>query len=188
MKFKSNVKRLQLAHLLRLYEEVSAADGTVLSWEGDLEVGKEIFTYNDNGEIVPANDGEYELNDSILVIQSGILTEIKEKSFIPDDLLTPSEEMPVEENMACGKKKKKTKMEDEIMTDGEQAVEEVVDLAAENEMLKQRIAELEALLAGCQATETPIIEEPAETILKRQEYSSAKNESLNRIKQNIRRR
>ena len=96
--------------------------------------------------------------------------------------------MPVEENMACGKKKKKTKMEDEIMTEGEQAVEEVVDLAAENEMLKQRIAELEALLAGCQATETPIIEEPAETILKRQEYSSAKNESLNRIKQNIRRR
>ena len=54
-------------------------DKAVLQYEGDeLEVGKEVFIEVE-GEIVPAEDGEYVAGEKTYVVADGKVTEIKEE-------------------------------------------------------------------------------------------------------------
>jgi hypothetical protein len=57
--------------------EVKTRDGLTLTWDGDAEVGKDIFIVLEDGSKEPLADGEYELEDGTkIVAQGGKVAEI----------------------------------------------------------------------------------------------------------------
>lgn len=69
--------RLKLAKMLNIkFEEVKTETAELLI-DGEVEVGVEVFMYDDEGNLTIPADGEYKYEDSILVIEGGIITEIK---------------------------------------------------------------------------------------------------------------
>lgn len=74
--------RLALAKMLKLYTEVSVDGGTLISESEDneLKVGDEVFVEGTDG-LEPAPDQEYvdQVNNRIIVVVGGTITEIREK-------------------------------------------------------------------------------------------------------------
>lgn len=138
-------KLIKLAQLLKLYTDIQTAQGT-LTIEGDLEVGKEAFVYSDD-EVVPAPSGEYETSDSIIVVEAGIIKEIKVKEIenepaeqiteqeeqIPETTEQPTEEPTEQPNDETAELQAKI---DELQA-------KIDELTAENEELKNKIKEAE---------------------------------------------
>lgn len=57
--------------------EVKTRDGLTLTWDGDAEIGKDIFIILEDGTKSPLADGEYELEDGTkIVAQGGKVAEI----------------------------------------------------------------------------------------------------------------
>lgn len=57
--------------------EYKTKDGLTLTWDGDAAVGKEVFLVLEDGTKVPADNGEYELEDGTkVVIAAGKVAEI----------------------------------------------------------------------------------------------------------------
>lgn len=54
-------------------------DKGVLITEGDLIEGAEVFIEDENGELIPASDGDYETDSQIITVVDGKVTEIKDK-------------------------------------------------------------------------------------------------------------
>ena len=78
MKISTKVK-LALRSLIMKCGAVET-DKAVLNYDGDeLEVGKEVFTETESGEMVPAEDGEYVAGEKTYVVADGKVTEIREK-------------------------------------------------------------------------------------------------------------
>jgi len=60
-----------------LLMEYKTRDGLTLTWEGDAAIGKEVFLILEDGTKVPADKGEYELEDGTkLVVSEGKVAEI----------------------------------------------------------------------------------------------------------------
>jgi hypothetical protein len=51
--------------------EVKTKDGLTLTWDGDAEIGKDIFIVLEDGTKEPLSDGEYELEDGTKIIAQG---------------------------------------------------------------------------------------------------------------------
>lgn len=51
--------------------EVKTRDGLTLTWEGDAQVGKDIFIVLEDGSKEPLADGEYELEDGTKIVAQG---------------------------------------------------------------------------------------------------------------------
>lgn len=72
---------LNLLHRLRgallQFKDITAEDGTVLTVDGDLEVGKDVLTYTEEGEAVPAADGDYRTGEVVITIEGGKITKIE---------------------------------------------------------------------------------------------------------------
>jgi hypothetical protein len=51
--------------------EVKTRDGLTLTWDGDAEVGKDIFIILEDGTKSPLADGEYELEDGTKLVVAG---------------------------------------------------------------------------------------------------------------------
>lgn len=125
-------KRIQLAKLLKLVQEIQTEEGVVLFVEGDVTVGTEIFVSDGDGNMVPAPDGVYTSEGKVISVQAGKIAEIKEVE------ATPVDEAPAEE------------MEEEA---AEETAEETDPTDTDNvEDLKARIAELESQVAEKDAT------------------------------------
>lgn len=125
--------------LLMQYAAVSTDKGSLIYNTDMLEVGSEVFVEDENGENVPAADGEYILEDGrTVVVAEGKVTEIKEKEEAPAEPETPAEEQMVDEAPA----EPEMPAEDEKVT----ALEERV--AA----LESQLAEVIAKLAEIQTT------------------------------------
>ena len=77
MKITTNLK-FKLRNLLLTCGSVETDKGTLL-YEGELEIGKEVLVENAEGEIVPAEDGEYVEGDRTIVVAEGKVSEIREK-------------------------------------------------------------------------------------------------------------
>ena len=135
------LKLLKLAHMVLKLAEVKSDKGTLI-YEGELGEGVEVFIEED-GEITPAADGEYTLEDGkVIVVVEWKVAEIKEE--------TPAEE-PVE-------------VEAEEETPAEEPVEtEIEDLKAEIESLKAEIVakdeEIAALKAEIETLKTTVEEQ-----------------------------
>ena len=72
-----------LARLIAKFAQVTTDKG-VLTWEGDLEVGKDVYLLREDGEITDAEDGEYIAEDgrTIVVVDSKV-AEVREKAEEP---------------------------------------------------------------------------------------------------------
>ena len=134
--------------LLMQYAAVSTDKGNLIYNTDMLEVGSEVFVEDENGENVPAADGEYILEDGRTVeVEGGKVTEIKAKEDEPAEPAAPA--MPAEEQMV-----------DEMPAEPETPVE----TPAENEKvtaLEERVATLEAQLADVIAKLAEIQTTPA---------------------------
>lgn len=108
----------------------------VLYYDGELEVGTEVFIEDENGELVPATNGEY----GNIIVEDGKVSEIKEEEVI-EEPIKQAEEI-VEPVVDEEKEALKTK------------VTELEAIIAEKDAI---IAELEAKLA--QIEESKVEEE-----------------------------
>lgn len=67
-------------------------DGGALSYEGELEVGAEVFVTDDEGNQTPAPDGDYKTTDGKTIkVADGKVTEIVEESAEGEDDNTPTD-------------------------------------------------------------------------------------------------
>ena len=190
---KTNLKRLKLAKLIQLVSDITTDKG-VLTLEGELEVGAEVFMVDSEGQLVPATDGEYETSDKIIVVSEGIVSEIREKNETPAEETVETPEEMEDENPET------EVAAEEVVEEAEEVVEEAVDtldqiiadpLPVEEapvedvEALKAKIAELEATiaelqekLAGYEAKEEAT-EEPIEVLEKKAHKFSKTEERKN---------
>lgn len=82
-----------LAKILAQFRSLTTDKG-IISWEGDkdLEVGDSVFVEAEDGERTPAADGDYILEDGVIVrVENGNVTEIVEPD-VEDDTAEPAEE------------------------------------------------------------------------------------------------
>jgi chromosome segregation ATPase len=93
MKISSKVK-LMLRSLLVKAGELSTDKGVIL-YDGELEVGIEVFVEVD-GEIVPAEDGEYKAEGKTIVVSEGKVTEIREEEVEKVEETVEAEEEPAD--------------------------------------------------------------------------------------------
>ena len=147
--------------MLLSLSEVTTKEGVVLITDGDMEVGLEVFVDGDEG-LTPAPDGEYTVNESIVVVEGGKIVSITEKP-LEQPIETPEEPMEKEEKP---EEKMEETIETPIDTPEEPSIEELKNLVeeqktmieqlkSENETLKSEIEELKKKL------EEPLAE-PAE--------------------------
>lgn len=88
-------KLWKLAKMLIQFKEYITEQGKIVV-SGELVEGTEVAIENENGELVPVSDGEYKLDDVIVVVVDGKVTEIKQEEVEPE----PVEEPVVEEPLA----------------------------------------------------------------------------------------
>lgn len=113
---------LKLARMLMKFAEVETDKG-LLTYEGELEVGNEVFIEKD-GELIPAEDGEYVAGDKTITVKDGKIAEIVEV------------EVEVEQPVP----------EESVVVEGED-VENPTDNTIKEDEKDVKIAELEAVIA-----------------------------------------
>ena len=127
---------VKLAKMLLKFEDIATEEGVTLTVEGDLEVGKEVFTTDDNGDVVPAPDGEYNYENKVITVAEGVVTAITDKEApveTPEE--TPAEEPVVEEA------EEETPAEDEKDKKIAELTARIAELEAENAELKAKLDE-----------------------------------------------
>ena len=141
----------KLKKMLLSLSEVTTKEGVVLITDGDMEVGLEVFVDGDAG-LEPAPDGEFTIDDNIVVVEGGKIVEIKEKP-IEQPIEEPVVETPMQEE-----EKPEEKMEEKPMENPEEpTIEELKNLIeeqktmietlkSENENLKVEIEDLKKKL------------------------------------------
>ena len=191
MKFDRNKLFKLKAALLKL-SEVTCEDGTTLVTDGDLEVGAEVFTNGEDG-LIPVADNTYEYDGTVITVEGGVITNIAEK---PAEEETPAEETPVEENA-----EEETPAEEEVVEEtpaeeqsteetaeevaevGEEVAEEATEEVVDVEALKNRIAELEALVEDLKKKlEEPVAESVEEEMRSEQKPQKQEMNYLAAIK------
>ena len=121
---------------------VTAEDGKEYIFDGDIiREGLEISTYNENGDVVPLEDGEYTIKGVKVVIVEGKVSELPDK----DSKI----EMNENENVDNGEGKGESQEGSEENNDADGRIAEltaqVETLQAENEALRAELAELKAV-------------------------------------------
>lgn len=193
------INRLRLAKLLQAFAEITTEDGTTFSYEGDLEVGTEVFTTDpESNELVPVTDGEYVYDGKVFTVVAGKVTVIEEHvEETPAEEEKPAEdepapeEAPAEEEPAPVEEEEKpaeepAPEEEEPVKEEEPAAEEEVEkdnideLKAAIEEKDARIAELEAEIAELKEkiakAEEPVDEPAEDKFSKQKEIKVEKNE------------
>ena len=89
-------KLWKLAKMLIQFKEYITEQGKIVV-SGELVEGTEVAIENENGELVPVIDGEYKLDDVIVVVVDGKVTEIKQEEVEPEPVEEPVEEPLAEE-------------------------------------------------------------------------------------------
>ena len=132
---KLNKIKEMLQTMLMQFSQLSTDKG-LISWDGDGElpsVGDSIVIIDEEGNEVKAESGEYRAdNGNIIVIEDGVVSEVREEEKPVEEPVEKPVEEPVEEPMA----------EPEPKPQEEPMVEPVIDPDIDEENIK--IAELEA--------------------------------------------
>ena len=137
---------LKLRNLLLNFKDIATEEGVTLMVDGDLEVGLEVFTYDENGDVIVAPDGEYTYENQIIVVKEGVVSEIRDKEVAPEAPAeeTPAEEPVVEENAEETTAEEETPAEPEADEKDAKIAEleaRVAELEAENAELKAKLNE-----------------------------------------------
>ena len=154
----------KLKKMLLSLSEIPTKEGIVLITDSDdMEVGLEVFVDGDAG-LEPAPDGEFTVEDNIVVVEGGKIVEIKEKPI--EQPIEEPVETPIETPMENMEKPEEKPIDNPIDNPEEPTIEElktlieeqkamIETLKSENENLKSEIEDLKKKL------EEPLAE-PAE--------------------------
>ena len=86
-----NSKLLKLARLVLKFMTTMVGE---VEWvhEGELAVGVEVYTEDENGELIPVADGEYETENMKIVVKDGKIEELNEITKEPEPEPEPQHE------------------------------------------------------------------------------------------------
>lgn len=120
------IKKLLFSETEEKFEDAKLVDGTIVRYES-LEIGAALSVVGEDGEIVPAQDGEHELESGDIVrTEGGVIVEI----------MTPE---PVEEEAEEEKEEEMAAEETEEKFDSEGFKADI--LSAVSELIESKIAE-----------------------------------------------
>ena len=160
---------LQLSRMLIKLAEVSTDKGILIS-DDYLEVGREVFIEDENGELVAAPDGEYLAEDGkVFVVAEGKVTEIREPETPAQEIEQPADELLEE-----------TEPETPAEPEPDERDAEIARLQAQIEELNNIIAEKDEEIGKLKAELEKSDEIPAEEKLKSQKPETTKWFSYNR--------
>ena len=126
-------------------EQMKLADGVTVLEADMFEGGNEIFIVTEDEQKIPVPVGEYELEDGriLVVVEEGIIAEVKEKEVEEEEVEAPEAEVEVEtekkEEMETEKTAPKKTIESVVK---ETFFSEIEKLQAENETLKAELSKL----------------------------------------------
>ena len=85
-----NSKLLKLARIVLKFATTMVGE---IEWihDGPLDVGVEVYTEDENGELIPVADGEYETETMKIVVKDGKIEEITEINKEPQEPTEPQE-------------------------------------------------------------------------------------------------
>ena len=147
-----NKMKLLFKSIFTQFGSVVSDEGQQIIWEqdGELAEGYEVYMEqeDENGEIqyVPVPDGEYKVEDKVIVIADGKVSEIKEETTVePEEKPAEMEETPAPEAPA-DPTTEEVVTTDEAPFDPEKAYAELKDmydaLKGEVEALKEQLGKL----------------------------------------------
>lgn len=177
MNLKANL--IKLSKMLLQLKSVMAGD-VELIYEGELAVGIEVFTLVD-GEYASAPDGEYELENAVLVIAEGKVSEIRSTEPEPEPIPEVVVELPMEETPAEPEVVEPTAEEDKDAVIAE--LEE--RLAAKDEaiaVLDAKVKELEEALATKEEALQMSADKPAKEKIKEVQKAASTGLKFNVLK------
>lgn len=92
-------KLMKLARLVLKFMTTMVGE---VEWihEGELSTGTEVYTEDENGELIPVADGEYETETMKIVVKDGKIEEITEINKEPQEPQEPQEPTQTTEPMA----------------------------------------------------------------------------------------
>lgn len=126
--------------MIHKFNEVETNNG-ILIVNGDLVEGTEVFIEQD-AEVVPAPDGEYETEDKIITIEGGLIKTVEDKQNEDNKEETPAENTEeVKEEETPAENNEETKEEEVVEDEKDKKIKE----------LEAKIAELEAKIADLEA-------------------------------------
>lgn len=152
--------------LLQLAE--AQTDKGVLVAESELAEGVEVFIEDENGEWIPATDGEYATEDKIIVVADGKVAEIKDKE--PEAQPEPEAQEAQEPEPEPDEKDAKIAEMEARIAELEAAV---ADRDAAIEEKDAKIAELQATVEAQQEKLEMSADKPAKDKVKETEKSGA---------------
>lgn len=157
-------KLFKLAHLLMKFAEV-ATDKGVLVADSDLEIGVEVQLIDGNGEIVPAENGEYLTETDTIKVESGKVVDIQpiEKEEEPAEEVIEQEEAPIAEPT-------------------DEPAEETEDLTAKIAELEQALAERDARIAELEAEIEQLKNKPVDEPIAQQLAAQEPNVKVGALK------
>lgn len=177
---KLNKIKEMLQTMLMQFSQLSTDKG-LISWDGDGElpaVGDSIVIIDEEGNEVKAESGEYRAdNGNIIVIEDGVVTEVREEE---EPVEEPIEE-PVEEPMAEPEPKPQEEPIEEPIEEPEvdekdtkiaELEAKVKELETENEQLRAKIKELE---------EKPVVKPASEEFDRINHIERPKDKKLGRL-------
>ena len=140
--------------------EMIMADGVTKISADAFEAGNEVFVVTEDEQMIPVPVGEYELEDGMIlvVVEEGMISEIKEKEVVEEEMPVEEEtskEMPEEEMSAPVSNPKKT-VESIVK---ETFFAEIENLKKENQELKAKL-ELLSKVDAVEETKTELTEMP----------------------------
>lgn len=147
---------MKLAKMIMKLAEIETDKG-VLVYEGELGEGVEVFIEKE-GEMVPAEDGEYKVEERTIVVDDGVVKEIVEVE-------KPAEEEPKEEVVV--------EAEEEVIIEEPKEDDKDARIAE----LEAKVAELEDIIAEKDAV---IAEQQAKLEMSADESPKAKMKKLER--------
>lgn len=145
---------IKLSKQLSKFVSIPYADGNLIC-DGELEVGKELFIEDANGNLSPA-EGEYETDDKIIRVEKGIISEIVEKE---------------EEKESAGTEEQTQNLEDETKSESKDNGSVDEDKDKKIAELEAKVAELEAKIAELTSSMNFVKEELAKPV---ENFSSSK--------------
>lgn len=181
---KLNKIKEMLQTMLMQFSQLSTDKG-LISWDGDGElpaVGDSIVIIDEEGNEVKAESGEYRAdNGNIIVIEDGVVTEVREEEKPVEEPVEEPVEKPVEEPMAEPEPKPQEEpiavpvIDPDIDEEDVKIAEleaKVKELETENEQLRARIKELE---------EKPVVKPASEEFDRINHIERPKDKKLGRL-------
>lgn len=159
-------KLMKLAKMIMRLAEVETDKG-VLVYEGELNVGVEVFIEKE-GEMVPAEDGEYKVEERTIVVESGVVKEIVEVEKPVEEVIVEAEEEVIIEEPKAEEKDERD--------------ERIAELEAKVAELEAIIAEKDAVIAEQQAKLEMSADESPKKKLKNLEKFDKENPALKYFK------